>query len=109
MALWKKLKFWSRPEKPLHLERGTLGESAAREFLEKKGLKFLTANFSSKRGEIDLIFRGGETLVFVEVKTRSEGSWTRPARAVNARKRLALARTAIDYVRLLKDTQVAYR
>jgi putative endonuclease len=109
MALWAKLKFWSRPEKPIHLERGTLGETAARRFLQERGLKFLTANFASKRGEIDLIFRDGETLVFIEVKTRSPGGWTRPARAVDLRKRQALVRTADDYLRLLKNPQVAYR
>jgi putative endonuclease len=51
-------------------------------------LKFLTANFRSDRGEIDLIFREADCLVFVEVKTRIKGGWTRPAAAVNARKRL---------------------
>lgn len=109
MALWEKLKFWSAPARPIHLERGELGETAARRLLEEKGLLFLAANFSSKRGEIDLIFRDGETLVFVEVKTRSPGGWTRPARAVDRRKRQALIHTADDYIRLLKNPQVRYR
>jgi len=109
MALWEKLRFWSGPVKPEHLERGNLGEQAARDFLTGKGLKFLTANFASSRGEIDLVFRDKECLVFVEVKTRSEGGWTRPARAVNNRKRQALVRTATEYLRLLKNPQVAYR
>ena len=109
MALWEKLKFWSGPAKPQHLERGVLGEKAAREFLKGQGLKFLTANFSCPRGEIDLIFRDEDCLVFVEVKTRSEGGWTRPSRAVDHRKRLALARTANEYLRLLENSQVAYR
>lgn len=110
MALWAKLKFWSsRKEKPVHLERGSLGEDAARDFLKKQGLKFLTANFSCKEGEIDLIFRDGETLVFVEVKTRTAGGWTRPGKAVDDRKRRALIRTANEYLRLLKKPAVAYR
>jgi putative endonuclease len=109
MAFWPKLAFWKKEPKPAHLQRGTLGENAAREFLEKKGLKFLTANFAGKRGEIDLIFRDGECLVFVEVKTRSGNGWTRPARAVNADKRRALFRTAADYLKLLGNPPVPYR
>jgi putative endonuclease len=109
MALWTKLKFWETAPGPTHLKRGSLGETAARDFLRRKGLKFLTANFAGKRGEVDLIFRDGECLVFVEVKTRSGGGWTRPSRAVDARKRRAIFRTATDYLRLLGTPQVPYR
>jgi putative endonuclease len=109
MALWAKLTFWKSPQPALHLARGALGENAAREFLEAKGLKFLTANFAGRRGEIDLIFRTADCLIFVEVKTRSENGWTRPSRAVTATKRRALFRTAADYLRLLDNPQVAYR
>jgi len=109
MALWSKLKFWNTTPTPEHLKRGTLGESAARDFLRRKGLKYLTANFSGKRGEVDLIFRDGECLVFVEVKTRSGEGWTRPSRAVDARKRRAIFRTAADYLRLLDNPPVPYR
>ena len=108
MALWAKLKFWSK-EKPVHLQRGTLGEEAARDFLKAAGLKFLTANYACKEGEIDLIFRDRETLVFVEVKTRTEGGWTRPSKAVDDRKKRALIRTANEYLKLLKNPLVAYR
>src|SRR5688500_4912339 len=110
---WTKLKFWSRPAKPIHLQRGDLGERAAREHLQQSGLKFLTANFSCKDGEIDLIFRDETTaetcLVFVEVKTRTAGGWTRPGKAVDNRKRRALVRTATEYLRQLKRPEVAYR
>ena len=61
----------SRAEKPEHLRRGELGERTAKKHLQKLGLKFLTANFRSERGEIDLIFRDDDCLVFVEVKSRS--------------------------------------
>src|SRR5262245_54833346 len=109
MALWEKLKFWEQPPEPSHLKRGSRGEEAARDFLKGKGLKVLTANFAGKRGEVDLIFRDGQCLVFVEVKTRSLGGWTRPSRAVDARKRRAIFRTATDYLRLLDNPRVAYR
>jgi putative endonuclease len=92
-----------------HLRRGQLGERAARKHLSKAGLKFLTANFRSDRGEIDLIFRDADCLVFAEVKTRSSEDWTRPAAAVNAERRRRLSRCALDYLRLLKNPQVKIR
>jgi putative endonuclease len=95
--------------KPEHLRRGELGESAAKKFLQQAGLKFLTANFRSLRGEIDLIFRDADCLAFVEVKTRSSEEWTRPAVAVSARKRRLLSQTALDYLRLLKNPPVKIR
>lgn len=79
-----------------------MGEKAAKKFLRSKGLKFLTANFRSRRGEIDLVFRDVDCLVFVEVKTRSSEDWTRPAAAVDARKRRLLSQTALDYLKLLR-------
>ena len=96
-------------EKPEHLRRGELGERAAKTFLQKQGLKFLAANFRSEHGEIDLIFRDGDCLVFAEVKTRSSEDWTRPAAAVDARKRRLLSQTALDYLRRLKNPPVKFR
>ena len=92
--------------KPEHLRRGKLGERAAKKFLRRQGLKFLTANFRSARGEIDSIFRDGDCLAFVEVKTRSSEEWTRPAAAVNAQRRRRLSQAALDYLRLLKNPPV---
>jgi len=96
-------------EKPEHLRRGELGERAAKRFLQKAGLKFLAANFRSERGEIDLIFREGDCLAFVEVKTRSSEDWSRPAAAVNAERRRRLSQCALDYLRLLKNPPVKIR
>ena len=95
--------------KPEHLQRGELGERVAKKYLRRLGLKFLTANFRSDRGEIDLIFRDGDCLAFVEVKTRSSEDWVRPAAAVNAERRRRLSRAALDYLRLLKNPAVKIR
>jgi putative endonuclease len=96
-------------EAPEHLRRGQLGEDAARAHLARQGMRFLTANWRSRRGEIDLVFRDDEDLVFVEVKTRSLGSWTRPAAAVNQAKRRRLSRTALDYLRRIHSPPVKIR
>ncbi|MDQ6632837.1 MAG: YraN family protein [Verrucomicrobiota bacterium] len=94
---------------PVHLQRGTLGERAAKKYLRRLGLKFLAANFRSARGEIDLVFRNQDCLVFIEVKTRSSEDWTRPAAAVNARKRKLLSQCGLDYLQLLKNPQIKIR
>jgi len=110
MKFGEKFKSWfTGKEKPEHLRRGELGERAAKKYLQQAGLKFLVANFRSARGEIDLVFRDGDCLAFVEVKTRSSEEWTRPAAAVDARKRRLLSQTALDYLRLLKNPQVKIR
>ncbi|MBP7827536.1 MAG: YraN family protein [Verrucomicrobia bacterium] len=91
------------------MRHGKLGERAAKKYLRQHGLKFLTANFRSAHGEIDLVFRDGDCLVFVEVKARSSENWTRPAAAVNAAKRRRLSQTALAYLRQLKNPQVKIR
>src|SRR5256886_7379058 len=110
MNLLERIKAWrSQDDKPVHLQRGEIGERAAKRHLQKLGLKFLTANFRSSRGEIDLVFRDDDCLVFVEVKTRSSEEWTRPAAAVNAHKRRLLSQCALDYLRLLKNPEIKIR
>lgn len=110
MGLLERLKWWEPKEvDPLTLRHGRAGEMAAKKHLQENGLKFLTGNFRSKRGEIDLVFREEGCLVFVEVKTRKMGGWTRPAAAVNARKRLLLTRCAFDYLRLLSNPPIKIR
>jgi putative endonuclease len=96
-------------DKPEHLRRGEAGERAAKRHLRALGLKFLTANYRSTHGEVDLIFREDDCLVFIEVKTRSSEEWTRPAAAVDARKRRLLSQTALDYLKLLNNPPVKFR
>ncbi len=110
MNLSERIKAWlAKPTRPRHLQHGELGERAARKYLRRQGLKFLTANFRSPRGEIDLVFRDHDCLAFVEVKTRSSEEWVRPAAAVDARKRRLLTQTALDYLRRLRNPPVKVR
>src|SRR5688572_25291603 len=110
MNLTERLKAWlHRKEQPEHLRRGEVGERAAKKHLQKQGLKYLAANFRSERGEIDLIFRDEDCLVFVEVKSRSSEDWTRPAAAVDSRKRRLLSQCGLDYLRLLKNPEIKVR
>jgi putative endonuclease len=110
MSLLGKFQRWRSQEPwPEHLRRGRLGERAARKHLRRLGLKFLLANFRSPRGEIDLVFRDQDCLVFVEVKTRSSEEWTRPSAAVDSRKRRLLSQAALDYLKLLRNPQIKTR
>src|SRR5689334_4977165 len=101
--------WWKSPARPIHLQYGELGERAAKRHLQKLGLKFLTANFRSDRGEIDLVCREKDCLVFVEVKTRSSEDWVRPAAAVDKERRQRLTRAALDYLRLCRNHKVKVR
>ncbi len=105
----------SRPEKeelPIAQRHGQIGEAAAKKYLQRAGLKFLTANFKPERkhrGEVDLVFRDGDCLIFVEVKAGSPDDWTRPAARVNESKRRLLTKCAFDYLRLLKNPPIQIR
>jgi putative endonuclease len=110
MNLSARINSWlGRGDKPLHLQHGELGERAARKHLKRSGLKFLTANFRTPRGEIDLVCRDHDCLVFVEVKTRSSEEWSRPAAAVDRERRQRLTRAALDYLHRLKNPAVKIR
>lgn len=73
-------------------------------------MKLLASNFQSKRrGEIDLVLRDGDCLVFAEVKTRSDERWTRPAAAVNRKKRRLLSMAALDYLHAIHNPPIKVR
>jgi putative endonuclease len=110
MTFLARLKQWCGiKELPQHLRYGALGERAARKHLRRLGLKFLTANFRTDRGEIDLVMRDKDCLVFVEVKTRSSEDWNRPAAAVDRKRRQRLTRAGLDYLRKLKNPKIKVR
>lgn len=80
---------------------GRLGEDMAHRYLRRKGCTVVARNYRmrSGAGEIDLVVWHGETLAFVEVKTRASEEYGAPEVAVDAEKQLALERTARDYSR----------
>ena len=86
---------------------GPFGETVARRFLRRAGLKILARNYRCPAGEVDLIALdratrknlGAETIVFVEVKTRRSDHYSGPEAAVDARKQDRIRRVADDYLR----------
>lgn len=79
---------------------GKVGEDYAASLLRKGGYKILQRNFRSKFGEIDIIALDGNTLVFVEVKTRWSKKYGDPAESVTPRKLKHLEK-AIYYYKLI--------
>jgi putative endonuclease len=86
-----------------------IGENAAAHFLRKNGYKVLTRNYSSRWGEIDIVCRHRDVLVFVEVKTRSASSWEKPIEAVTPSKQRRIIRTAYAYLQELEETNIPLR
>ena len=77
---------------------GKEGEEIARRYLEKRGYKIVTANYRTRHGEIDLIAKDGTTLVFIEVKTRTQDKFGSPFDALTARKCMNISKVALHYL-----------
>ena len=77
---------------------GLAGEDMARAELERLGYQILDRRYRSRFGEIDLIARDGSTVVFVEVKTKTDSRFGDPAEMVTAQKQRRLVSMAEEYV-----------
>lgn len=77
---------------------GKLSETAAAVYLFLNGYKILDRNFHSRFGEIDIVAKKKNTLVFVEVKARGENSLAQPSYAVDVRKQRKIIKTAQYYI-----------
>ena len=77
---------------------GRRGERLAERFLERQGMRILARRFRLRCGEIDLIARDAESVVFVEVKTRRGHGFGSPAASVTPAKQRRMARTALAFL-----------
>ena len=75
---------------------GDRGERAAARYLARQGFRIITRGHRSRRGEIDLIAREGNVLVFIEVKTRRAGQ---PAEAVTPEKQRRLTNVTLEFLK----------
>jgi len=98
---------------------GEFGERLAAEFLENRGFRLVLSNFKvpvgrnnkgvSVSGEIDLIALDGDTICFVEVKTRSSDEFASPLAAVDLRKQRQITRTARVYRKIFNLRSAIFR
>jgi putative endonuclease len=80
-------------------ELGKKGEEVALRFLKKKGYKIIQQNYVCEMGEMDIIAREKDTLVFVEVKTRTSMAFGPPQLAVNSTKQMQLSKVALYFLK----------
>ena len=97
MSLWKR-------------QRGQQGEQIAVTYLQQQGYRIQQQNYRCRRGEIDIIAWDGATLVFVEVKTKSQTAFGPPQAMVHRRKQQTIAHVAMTYVQQyrLQDTALRF-
>lgn len=82
---------------------GEKGEELAKRFLQKKGYKLIEQNYKTPLGEIDIIAKDKDTLVFIEVKTRESIEFGYPFESVNYAKRQKIAKAAMSYLKRFKE------
>jgi putative endonuclease len=101
---------WRTSPKSGHLRRGARGEKLARRYLKRNGYKVLFRNFRGRSGgEIDIVCRDDDTLVFVEVKTRGREDFGRPVEAVDREKQKRISRGALAWLRMLDNPDILFR
>ncbi len=107
MKLLRKYFVSGKPDRAL---RGAHGEKLAGRFLRKRGCKILYRNFRGRRGgEIDIVCRDGDTLVFVEVKTRTSEDFGRPIETIRSEQRQRISLGALAWLRMLDDPDIFFR
>src|SRR6516165_1469433 len=101
---------WRNLSKSSHLRRGVRGENLACRYLKRSGYKILLRNFRGRTGgEIDVVCRDNDTLVFVEVKTRTREDFGRPLEAVDRAKQKRISRGALAWLRMLENPDILFR
>ncbi len=88
---------------------GQIGETAAGEYLKNRGYKILARNFRTRWGEIDIVAKDGECLVFAEVKTRANERYGAPEEAVTRTKQQHLVKAAQIYLSQTKQSHALWR
>ena len=84
------------PDSRKHL--GAFGEQVATEYLKNRGYEILQLNYRCSVGEIDIVARDGDSLVFVEVRTRSSRQFGTPEESVTPAKQAKLIELAESYL-----------
>jgi len=97
---WKK----NQKDKLTSKAIGNQAEAQAKDFLIKQGLDIIKTNFFCKGGEIDIIARDNDYLVFIEVKYRKQNQYGNPLEMVTAIKQKKLIHAAQHYLLKLNNT-----
>lgn len=91
------------------IELGRFGEKKAVAFLKKNGYRIVEKNYKCRLGEIDIIAIDKNTLVFVEVKSRTQSNFGEPQESVNYQKIRHISNVALNYIQKKKLEDVNIR
>lgn len=86
------------------MKAGAQAEQTAAQYLQRQGLRLLQSNYRCRFGEIDLILKDHESLVFVEVRLRSRSDFGGAAASIDARKQQKLILAAQHYLSSVTPT-----
>ena len=90
-------------------EIGLTGEKLAKSFLKKKGYKIYETNFRCSQGEIDIVARCKDYLVFIEVRTKTNTDFGIPEESITLAKKQKIVKTALTYINSHKNLPVFWR
>lgn len=96
------MKEYTITNKTFNKVTGDSGEQLAKEYLKKNGYKILKTNYKTNIGEIDIIAKQKDFIVFVEVKTRKNDYFGLPREAVNSFKQQKIRQVATQYIKFNK-------
>ena len=88
---------------------GARGEKVAASFLKKRGYRIIETNYRCRGGEIDIVARQGETLVFVEVRTKTGRGFGSPEESITSAKKTRLRTLAAGYAQGRDDLPLSQR
>ncbi len=90
-------------------ETGNIGERLAQDFLKKRGYRIIETNYRCPAGEIDIVARKRDCLVFVEVRTKTSREFGSPEESITADKKDRLRLTALTYLQSKADLSDLWR
>ncbi|MGB9498483.1 MAG: YraN family protein [Dissulfuribacterales bacterium] len=88
---------------------GKFGENLAARHLKKLGYKIICKNYRTKLGEIDIIAKQDDTIVFVEVKSRRTSTFGSPKYSITLKKQQQISKTALYYLKKTNQSDVCAR
>ena len=88
---------------------GNKGESLAENYIKRKGYKIIQRNYRCRLGEIDIIAKDDDTIVFIEVRTKQNENFGSPQDSVTSTKISKISKTALRFIQEKNLSGFSYR
>jgi len=89
---------WNMPEKDNRHQLGKESEQLAVDYLQKEGYKILQRNYRIRGGEIDIVAKDNNTLVFIEVKSRTTTRYGHAIQSLTRQQQMRISKSALSYM-----------